>query len=159
MCSVSRIRSIVRAAYLDRACADAAGLRQRVEELLKASEESSACLDDPSVVSPRPGGTIRLNPTPTEKSGDRIGRYKLLQEIGEGGGGVVYMAEQQETPFAFRTLLQELLIGCLARSRKQFRTIIASVQLIKALGGGWEQQQIFASAMAINSQPSTENKK
>jgi len=32
----------------------------------------------------------------TEKPGDRIGRYKLLEQIGEGGYGVVYMAEQAE---------------------------------------------------------------
>src|SRR5881227_878205 len=34
-------------------------------------------------------------PQVSEKSGDRIGRYKLLQQIGEGGFGVVYMAQQQ----------------------------------------------------------------
>jgi len=34
---------------------------------------------------------------PAEKAGDRIGRYRLLQEIGHGGCGVVYMAEQEET--------------------------------------------------------------
>jgi serine/threonine protein kinase len=99
-----------RPAYLDQACAGDAALRQRVEELLKASEESSACLDDPSVVSPGPGGTIRLNPAPTEKSGDRIGRYKLLQQIGEGGCGVVYMAEQQE-PVHRRVALKVIKLG------------------------------------------------
>jgi len=31
-----------------------------------------------------------------EKPGDRIGRYKLLQQIGEGGWGIVFMAEQEE---------------------------------------------------------------
>jgi serine/threonine protein kinase len=42
-------------------------------------------------------GTVRLHGTPAEKAGDRIGRYKLLQQIGEGGCGVVYMAKQEET--------------------------------------------------------------
>src|ERR1043166_2698293 len=45
---------------------------------------------------PGPKGTIQLNLPPSEKAGDRIGRYKLLQPIGEGGCGVVYMAEQEE---------------------------------------------------------------
>ncbi len=48
-----------RAAYLDQACAGDAALRQRIEELLQASEEACAFLEDPAAVSPGPGGTIR----------------------------------------------------------------------------------------------------
>jgi len=76
-----------RSAYLDQACAGDAALRQRVEELLQASEQSCACLEGSAAVSPGPGGTVRINPTLTEKPGDRIGRYKLLQQIGKAAVG------------------------------------------------------------------------
>ena len=46
----------------------------------------------------------------TEKPGDRIGRYKLLQQIGEGGMGVVYMAEQEE-PIRRRVALKVIKLG------------------------------------------------
>ncbi len=46
----------------------------------------------------------------TEKAGDRIGRYKLLQKIGEGGCGVVYMAEQEE-PVRRRVALKVIKLG------------------------------------------------
>jgi serine/threonine protein kinase/WD40 repeat protein len=58
-------------------------------------------------------GTIRLDLpslTPAEKPGDRIGRYKLLQQIGEGGCGVVYMAEQSE-PVRRRVALKVIKLG------------------------------------------------
>src|ERR1039458_2900220 len=58
-------------------------------------------------------GTIQINPptqTRTEKPGDRIGRYKLLQQIGEGGCGVVYMAEQAE-PMRRRVALKVIKLG------------------------------------------------
>src|ERR1051325_4471154 len=45
-----------------------------------------------------------------EKPGDRIGRYKLLQKIGEGGMGVVYMAEQEE-PIRRRVALKIIKLG------------------------------------------------
>src|SRR5207344_2668082 len=48
--------------------------------------------------------------TVTEKPGDRIGRYKLLQQIGEGGCGVVYMAEQEE-PVRRRVALKVIKLG------------------------------------------------
>ena len=99
-----------RAAYLDRACAGDVALRQRVEELLKATEESCACLEGSDAVPPGPGGTVRFTLVPSEKAGDRIGRYKLLQQIGEGGCGVVYMAEQEE-PVRRRVALKVIKLG------------------------------------------------
>jgi hypothetical protein len=84
-----------RGAFLDEACAGDAALRQRVEELLQAGEQAGAFLESPAAVPP--SGTVRPAAMPTEKPGDCIGRYKLLQQIGEGGCGVVYMAEQEES--------------------------------------------------------------
>ena len=58
-----------------------------------------------------PESTIRISPPPlAEKPGDRISRYKLLQQIGEGGCGVVYMAEQQE-PVKRRVALKVIKPG------------------------------------------------
>ena len=94
-----------RVAYLDQACAGDTALRQRVEELLQASDEAGAFLESPAAVPPE--GTLRL---PANKPGDRIGRYKLLQQIGEGGCGVVYMAEQEE-PVHRRVALKVIKLG------------------------------------------------
>src|SRR5579859_4326231 len=96
-----------RAAYLDRACAGDAALRQRVEELLKTSEESCDYLEGPDAV---PAGTVRFSLVPAEQAGNRIGRYKLLQQIGEGGCGVVYMAEQVE-PVRRKVALKVIRLG------------------------------------------------
>src|SRR5688572_1143166 len=60
-----------------------------------------------------PGGT-EIVPL-TEQPGDRIGRYKLLEKIGEGGCGVVYMAEQQE-PVRRRVALKVIKLGMDTRS-------------------------------------------
>jgi eukaryotic-like serine/threonine-protein kinase len=90
-----------RAAYLDRACAGDAGLRRRVEELLAAHAEPGDFLEPPVVgeaTAPLDdeGSAHRSAPGPiAEGPGSRIGPYKLLQKIGEGGMGVVYMAEQE----------------------------------------------------------------
>ena len=76
-----------RAAYLKGACGEDAQLRQRVEALLRAHEKTGGFLDQPPP-GLGPAKTIRLEVPPAEKPGDRIGRYKLLQQIGEGGCGV-----------------------------------------------------------------------
>src|SRR5687768_10151449 len=85
-----------RAALLDRECGGDHPLRQRIEDLLREHDTVGSFLETPAVSSPHagPGGTEVIAAV-TEKPGDRVGRYKLLQKIGEGGCGVVYMAEQE----------------------------------------------------------------
>ncbi len=99
-----------RIAYLDRHCAGDASLRRRVEELLQAGDEAGTFLGSPAANPPGSGGTPPLAPPPSQKPGDRIGRYKLLQQIGEGGCGVVYMAEQEE-PVHRRVALKIIKLG------------------------------------------------
>src|SRR5436190_23427895 len=100
-----------RAAFLDRECSGDAELRQRVEALLGAHDKAGEFLNKPpAAVSPKTF-VITTGMVPvTEKSGDRIGRYKLLQKIGEGGCGVVYMAEQEE-PVRRRVALKIIKLG------------------------------------------------
>ncbi|HWV98590.1 MAG TPA: serine/threonine-protein kinase, partial [Candidatus Acidoferrum sp.] len=79
--------------YLDRACKADVEFRRRMEALLLTYEYAGDFLQRPPAERP-----IKTAPVlaPVEKIGDRIGHYKLLQQIGEGGCGVVYMAEQEE---------------------------------------------------------------
>ena len=85
--------SDARAEYLYQVCGADQNLCERVNTLLRAYEEQASFLDSP------PGGnalpTIDYRPI-TEQPGTVIGPYKLLQQIGEGGMGVVFMAEQSE---------------------------------------------------------------
>ncbi|MGC9944369.1 MAG: serine/threonine-protein kinase [Verrucomicrobiota bacterium] len=82
-----------RAAYLEIACGGDHVLRQKVEVLLAGHDQAGDFLEQ----SPRKTGfESKLEGAASEKPGDRIGRYKLLQQIGEGGCGVVFMAEQEE---------------------------------------------------------------
>src|ERR1041385_4878059 len=82
-----------RARYLSEACKGDGGLRRRVEALLEAYDESGDSLGRSAADRPPKAAQA---PAVGEKPGDRIGHYKLLQQIGEGGCGVVYMAEQEE---------------------------------------------------------------
>src|SRR2546421_7897567 len=93
-----------RSAFLDRACGDDAELRRRVEALLAAHDGTEDVLRLP--YSDR---TLEL-PLVSEGPGTTIGRYKLLEQIGEGGFGVVFMAEQQQ-PVRRRVALKVIKLG------------------------------------------------
>src|SRR5262249_54464269 len=84
-----------RTAYVRAACGDDRDLRAAVEALLAAHERPENILDAPPVAPGEPPLTAAYQPI-TEGVGTVIGPYKLLQQIGEGGFGVVFMAEQQE---------------------------------------------------------------
>jgi serine/threonine protein kinase len=94
-----------RTRFLKEACGSDAALRERVEALLKADEEAGGFLSHPSEerAQKNQGGL-------TEKPGDHINRYRLLQQIGEGGCGVVYMAEQEQ-PMRRRVALKIIKLG------------------------------------------------
>ncbi|MCO6044071.1 protein kinase [Aeoliella sp. ICT_H6.2] len=76
-----------RDAYLSEICGEDQEFRSRVEDLLRVYDEDTTFLESP------PEACI-LDRSIAEQPGDTIGPYKLLQQIGEGGMGVVYMAEQ-----------------------------------------------------------------
>ncbi|HLJ96739.1 MAG TPA: protein kinase [Gemmataceae bacterium] len=77
--------------YLDEACAGDPELRHRVEVLLRAHQQPNSVLDCPA---PALAGTV--DEPLTERPGTVVGLYKLLEQIGEGGFGIVFMAEQQQ---------------------------------------------------------------
>ncbi len=87
---------IERADYLARACGPDAELRNRVDKLLAAQARAGSFMEDSDDADADPDATIDrpVDPHGMEPTGTRIGPYKLLQVIGEGGMGVVYMAEQ-----------------------------------------------------------------
>jgi serine/threonine protein kinase/Flp pilus assembly protein TadD len=121
-----------RAAYLNQACGSSSGLRQGVEALLAAHERLgdislSATVDEPAV---------------TERSGTVIGPYKLLEQIGEGGFGVVFMAEQTE-PVRRKVALKVLKPGMDTRhvvarfeAERQALALMDHPNIAKVLDGG-----------------------
>jgi serine/threonine protein kinase len=82
-----------RAAYLGEACAGAVAVRAEVDELLALHERAGGFMRRPAALADQP--TAGYGP-PTEGPGSRVGQYKLLQEIGDGGMGTVFMAQQEE---------------------------------------------------------------
>jgi serine/threonine protein kinase len=96
-----------RQAFLKQACGGDVALQERVERLLSAHEKASSFLDAPAACDV-PTAVTQL--MVEEGPGTMIGRYKLLQQIGEGGCGVVYMAEQHE-PVRRRVALKVIKLG------------------------------------------------
>jgi len=112
-----------REAFLNRACADDPALLDRVKRLLDADAQServfAGCISSASHLQddqpPQLAGLEADERPGTELSDEerrhaRIARYKLLQRLGEGGCGVVYMAEQEE-PVRRRVAIKVIKLG------------------------------------------------
>jgi len=106
------LRSEERAAFLTRACGGNIQLRNRVGALLRALEAPEGFLpEQPGIDPDNPAAHVLSRVAiATEQPGDKIGRYKLLQKLGEGGCGVVYMAEQED-PVRRRVALKIIKLG------------------------------------------------
>jgi YD repeat-containing protein len=98
-----------RIAFLDRACGNDPALRGRLEALLAAHEQPDTLLATQPEAA-RPPIKRDLPDAQDEAVGQTLGRYKLLEKIGEGGCGVVYVAEQTE-PVRRRVALKVIKLG------------------------------------------------
>src|SRR6185436_1285979 len=90
-----------RAAFLDSACKGNQAMRERVERLLAADSRAGDFMADRASVE---SDLVR------EAIGERIGRYRLVERIGRGGFGTVYLAEQEE-PLRRHVALKVLQLG------------------------------------------------
>src|ERR1022692_3149869 len=123
-----------RAAYLSQACGNDADLRQRVEAMLRDAAAADKFFG--------PGEMALSGASLTEGPGTVIGRFKLLEKIGEGGMGVVYMAEQRE-PVVRRVALKIIKLGMDTRqvvarfeAERQALALMDHPNIAKVLDGG-----------------------
>ena len=108
-----------RDSYLRETCRGDIELRRRIAALLEAHERAGPFLQKPAELAPagllppvqrQPNARRGELALLVETCGDHVGRYKLLQQIGEGGCGIVYMAEQEE-PVRRRVALKVIKLG------------------------------------------------
>ncbi len=95
-----------RARFVARACGNDAARRQRVEDLLRSHKDSGEFLEESLSSRLQPNQRLEYE----IKLGDLIGRYKIVQKIGEGGCGAVYEADQEE-PVRRRVALKVIKLG------------------------------------------------
>src|SRR5437867_1874356 len=149
--ALAKVDPAERAAYLNEACGADAELRRRVDRLLAAHPQVGSFLQDDAAVLPAPlvgerpgvrsGATIDL-PLVTERPGTVIGPYKLLQQIGEGGMGVVWMAEQTQ-PVQRKVALKVIKSGMDSRqviarfeAERQALAMMDHVNIARVFDGG-----------------------
>jgi WD40 repeat protein/serine/threonine protein kinase len=107
--AAAQLSGVERASFLNGGCYGDAALRQCLDALLAVHDQSEGL---PATAAPTAKGTIKLDlpEAPDEAVGRTIGRYKVLEKVGEGGCGVVYVAEQTE-PVRRRVALKVIKLG------------------------------------------------
>jgi hypothetical protein len=99
-----------RAQFMEQACAGDQTVRARVEELLRAHDQAGNFLR---------GDVTETSNVVAERPGTQIGPYKLLEQIGEGGFGIVFLAEQVR-PVMRKVALKIIKPGMDTRTAEQF---------------------------------------
>jgi WD40 repeat protein/serine/threonine protein kinase len=131
-----------REAYLDRACGTDSALRQRIAGLLGALGRAGEFLEAPVAGPDDPGATRTRPQHSAEAPGDFIGPYRLMEQIGEGGFGLVFVAEQQY-PVRRRVALKVIKPGMDSRqvvarfeAERQALALMDHPNIAKVLDGG-----------------------
>ena len=126
-----------RAAYLEQACAGDPAMRASIEALLRANEGASGFMGRPAH-----GLVASMDQTAREGPGTVIGPYKLLEQIGEGGMGLVFVAEQQQ-PVRRKVALKVIKPGMDTRqvvarfeAERQALALMDHPNIAKVLDGG-----------------------
>jgi serine/threonine protein kinase len=141
MTALEKIDRAERAAYVREACGHDEALRQRVEILLKAHDDPASFMKSP--VAGRAAAVLTTVDDPiSERPGTVIGPYKLMEPIGEGGFGVVFLAEQQQ-PVRRKVALKVIKPGMDTRqvvarfeAERQALALMDHPNIAKVLDGG-----------------------
>lgn len=136
--------TVERDAYLERACGADAGLRNKVEQLLAADAEAGEFLAE----TPELAAAV-------ERAGQRIGRYRLLHVLGEGGFGTVWRAEQLE-PVRREVALKIIKLGMDTRQviarfevERQALAMMDHPGIAKVLDAGCNQERELGRFRAL----------
>ena len=143
--------------YVELRCGDDGDLRSSVQELLATLDEPEPFLDSPVL------GESTVPTVHTDKSHETIGPYKLLQQIGEGGFGVVYMAEQT-TPMTRKVAVKIIKPGMdssevIARfeAERQALALMDHANIAKVLDAGkTEEGRPYFVMELVRGEPVTE---
>src|SRR5436190_1311285 len=114
--AAAQLNGAERALFLDGACRGDNALRQRIDALLDGNDAEDSFLEpEERKANVEPSATIVFQLPDDRAPGQVVGRYKLREKIGEGGCGVVYVAEQEE-PIRRRVALKVIKLGMDTRS-------------------------------------------
>jgi serine/threonine-protein kinase len=133
-----------RAAFLDRACAGDAALREEVEALLRSFDDAEGFLETPVITQ---GADLLSSACEPSLAGEILGPYRVIREIGRGGMGTVYLAERADDQF-HKTVAIKLIgpgmtdPGAVERFQRE-RQILANLEhsnITRLLDGGMTSQ-------------------
>jgi serine/threonine protein kinase len=131
-----------RPAWLEKNCGQDSELRRRVEMMLAAHDTPQSLLDCLAPAAVPPEAATADEPAATERPGTVIGPYKLLQQIGEGGMGTVWVAEQTQ-PVQRKVALKVVKPGMDSRqliarfeAERQALALMDHVNIARVFDGG-----------------------